>query len=48
MSPVFKGIDCHMLKVNHLDEGIDFYVNKLGHKLNWKTKESAGIFPVGT
>jgi lactoylglutathione lyase len=43
MEPTFKGVDCFMVKVGNLDEGINFYVNKLGHKLNWKTPTSAGL-----
>jgi predicted enzyme related to lactoylglutathione lyase len=48
MKPTFKGVDCYMLKVGDLNEGLDFYVNKLGHKLNWKTKTSAGILMSAT
>ena len=43
MKPLFKGVDCYMLKVGNLDAGIDFYQNKLGHELNWKTNCSAGL-----
>ena len=43
MKPIFKGIDCYLLKVGNLEDGIEFYVNQLGHTLNWKTKTSAGL-----
>jgi predicted enzyme related to lactoylglutathione lyase len=43
MAATFKGVDCYLLKVGNLEAGIDFYVNKLGHKLNWKTRTSAGL-----
>ena len=43
MEPTFKGVDCFMVKVGNLEDGINFYVNKLGHKLSWKTPSSAGL-----
>jgi len=43
MKPIFKGVDCYLVKVGSLDEGLDFYVNKLGLKLNWKSKSQAGL-----
>ena len=43
MKPTFKGVDCYLLKVSNLEDGINFYVNQLGHTLNWKTEISAGL-----
>ena len=43
MKPIFKGVDCFLVKVSSLEEGLDFYVNKLGLTLNWKSKTSAGL-----
>lgn len=43
MKPVFKGIDCILVKVSSLEEGLDFYVNKLGLTLKWKSKTSVGL-----
>lgn len=43
MKPIFKGVDCFLIKVGSLDDGLDFYVNKLGLTLNWKSKTSAGL-----
>lgn len=43
MKPIFKGVDCVLVKVSSLEAGIDFYVNKLGLKLNWKSKTAAGL-----
>jgi uncharacterized protein len=43
MKPIFNSVDCCVMKVPSLDDGIDFYVNKLGLKLNWRTKTQAGL-----
>ena len=43
MQPIFKGVDCFLVKVTSLEAGLDFYVNKLGLTLNWKSKTSAGL-----
>ncbi|MEQ1875189.1 MAG: VOC family protein [Bdellovibrionia bacterium] len=43
MKPVFKGVDCVLVKVSSLEDGLDFYVNKLGLTINWKTETSAGL-----
>ena len=46
MKPLFKGIDCISIKVDNLERAINFYKEKLGHKLLWKTQTSAGLgFP---
>ena len=42
-TPLFKKVDCISLKVPDLDEGLDFYQKKLGHKLNWKAETMAGL-----
>lgn len=43
MKPIFKGVDCVLVKVSSLEAGLDFYVNKLGLILNWKSQTSAGL-----
>jgi predicted enzyme related to lactoylglutathione lyase len=49
MKPIFKSIDCISLKVGDLSEAIEFYSEKLGHPLKWKTETSAGLeFSEGT
>jgi catechol 2,3-dioxygenase-like lactoylglutathione lyase family enzyme len=52
MEPTFKGVDCFMVKVGNLEEGINFYVNKLGHKLELEDsnfgRASHGRIYVGT
>lgn len=40
---LFNKIDCVRLPVTCLDEGIEFYCNKLGLELLWKTETSAGL-----
>lgn len=48
MKPLFKGVDCISLKVDDLPKAVTFYAGKLGHKLKWKTRTSAGLeFPDG-
>ena len=41
--PFIKNVDCVSLKVDNIDKAIDFYSNKLGHELKWRTATSAGM-----
>ncbi len=41
--PLIKKVDCVMLYVSDLRAGIEFYRDKLGHKLKWFTDDSAGF-----
>jgi catechol 2,3-dioxygenase-like lactoylglutathione lyase family enzyme len=41
--PLFQKLDCHMLKVSNLEEGLKFYSEKLGHDIIWKTDFAAGL-----
>jgi catechol 2,3-dioxygenase-like lactoylglutathione lyase family enzyme len=43
MSPIFRKIDCLLLKVSNLEEGLKFYSEKLGHEVIWKTPNAAGL-----
>lgn len=40
---LFQRVDCHMLKVSNLEEGLQFYSEKLGHEVIWKTEFAAGL-----
>lgn len=43
---MFKQIDCVELYVNDLDQAIEFYRDRLGHKLVWRSETAAGLqFP---
>jgi predicted enzyme related to lactoylglutathione lyase len=41
--PLFRKIDCHLLRVSDLEAAIAFYQDKLGHRLLWRTNEAAGF-----
>jgi catechol 2,3-dioxygenase-like lactoylglutathione lyase family enzyme len=40
---VFTKIDCLRLPVANLEEGLQFYRDKLGHELIWRTETAAGL-----
>ncbi len=42
-TPLIRKIDCILFYVSDLDSGIRFYEDKLGHKLIWRTEDSAGL-----
>jgi len=41
--PLFRKIDCVMLKAADLDAAVAFYGNALGHTLLWRTEVAAGF-----
>jgi lactoylglutathione lyase len=41
--PLFRTLDCVMLRVADLDSAITFYSNALGHSVLWRTPEAAGL-----
>ena len=41
--PLFDKIDCIRIPVTSLEEGINFYSEKLGHEILWKTEDSIGL-----
>ena len=41
--PMFKAVDCLMLYVPDLEAALEFYQGKLGHALNWRDADSAGL-----
>jgi hypothetical protein len=40
---LFKKVDCYMLFVPNLEDGINFYENELGHTLIWRRETAAGL-----
>jgi predicted enzyme related to lactoylglutathione lyase len=42
-SPLFRKIDCHLLRAPDLEAAIAFYGDRLGHRLLWRTEEAAGL-----
>jgi lactoylglutathione lyase len=40
---LFQKVDCVMVRVADLDEGLAFYERALGHQLIWRTSEAAGL-----
>ncbi len=41
--PLLKKVDCIMIYVPDLDEGIAFYRDRLGHPLIWRIPDAAGL-----
>lgn len=41
--PLFRKIDCHLLRVADLEDAIAFYGDKLGHRLLWRNEKVAGF-----
>lgn len=41
--PLFHNIDCIQLAVDDLDTALEFYRDRLGHKLVWRTDSHAGL-----
>jgi len=40
---LFSKVDCIRIPVTNLEDGLDFYSKKLGHKLIWQADDSAGL-----
>ena len=40
---LFEKLDCIRIPVTNLDDGLNFYSEKLGHELLWKTNNAAGL-----
>ena len=40
---LFHNVDCIMLSVDDLEAALEFYREKLGHKLVWRTDTHAGL-----
>lgn len=41
--PLFTNVDCINLPVANLERALDFYRDKLGHALVWRTETAAGL-----
>ena len=41
--PLFNSVDCIMLPVDDLEAALEFYRDKLGHRLVWRTDSGAGL-----
>jgi len=41
--PIIRKVDCVRFYVSNLESGIKFYQDTLGHKLKWRTDDSAGF-----
>jgi predicted enzyme related to lactoylglutathione lyase len=42
-TPLIKKVDCVQFYVSDLEQGIKLYRDVLGHKLIWRTNDSAGL-----
>jgi predicted enzyme related to lactoylglutathione lyase len=40
---LIEKIDCIRIPVDNLEKGLEFYSEKLGHELIWKTETAAGL-----
>lgn len=40
---LFTHVDCHGVEASDLETAIDFYVNRLGHALVWRSDTAAGV-----
>ncbi len=41
--PLFRKVDAIQIIVPDLDAGLEFYRDKLGHSLNWRSPTAAGL-----
>ncbi len=41
--PLFRRIDCLNLPVQDIEAALEFYRDKLGHQLVWRTENAAGL-----
>ena len=41
--PLFRSVDCLSLPVPDLEAALEFYRDKLGHSLIWRTETAAGL-----
>jgi len=41
--PLFRNVDCLSVPVGDLEAALQFYRDKLGHALVWRTGEAAGL-----
>lgn len=41
--PIFKNIDCVQFYIPNLQDGVEYYCNKLGLKIIWKSDSAIGL-----
>ncbi len=42
-NPLIQKVDCIHVEVSDLEAGLEFYRDKLGHELVWRTEDAAGL-----
>lgn len=40
---LFRKVDAVLVRVPTIEEGLDFYCNKLGHELRWRKEDQAAV-----
>jgi len=48
MPGLFKKVDCYVVSVPDLEQGISFYSGKLDHRVAWKRETAAGLTMPGS
>lgn len=43
INSIFQNVDCVSFMVDDLDKGINYYRDKMGLKLLWRTEDSCGL-----
>ncbi|WP_040676032.1 VOC family protein [Rhizobium grahamii] len=46
--PLFKDVDCVLLRVPDLQSALPFYEESLGHQLMWRSDVAAGLSIIGS
>ena len=41
--PLIRKVDCVRIPVDDLDAALEFYSEKLGHELKWRSEDGAGL-----
>jgi lactoylglutathione lyase len=41
--PIFKKVDCLRVYVDNLEKGLEFYRDKLGHSIIWRSEDAIGL-----
>lgn len=42
-APIFRKLDCLLLRVDDLDAAVRFYSRSLGHALKWRSPKAVGL-----
>jgi predicted enzyme related to lactoylglutathione lyase len=43
VEPLIRKVDCVRIPVDDLDAALEFYSEKLGHELKWRSEDAAGL-----